>query len=227
MRSEIVAVIPAFECAPSIGAVVAGVRRYLETVVVVDDGSRDGTAEAACRAGARVASLPENHGKGYALREGIRLALDLRPRALAVVLLDGDGQHDPDDLPALFATWDRGEAELVIGTRLEHPEKIPGARYWTNYIGSRVLSWMTGLELRDSQSGLRLLDAELLRRLPLESDGYAIESEMLLKAARRGARVAHVPIRVIYDGLPSHFRPLRDVLRISCAAIYFKVFDDA
>jgi glycosyltransferase involved in cell wall biosynthesis len=228
MRSEIVAVIPAFECAASIGGVVAGVRRHLETVVVVDDGSGDGTAEAAGRAGARVERLPVNHGKGYALRHGIGVALGLQPCApLAVVLLDGDGQHDPDDLPALFAPWDRGEADLVIGTRLEHPERIPGARYWTNYIGSRVLSWMTGLELRDSQSGLRLLDAGLLRRLPLESDGYAIESEMLLKAARRGARVEHVPIRVIYDGLPSHFRPLRDVVRISCAAIYFKVFDDA
>jgi len=225
MRSDIVAVIPAFECAASIGAVVGSVRRHLETVVVIDDGSGDGTAEAAGRAGAQVERLPENRGKGHALRRGLERALALDPRA--VVLLDGDGQHDPDDLPALFVPWDRGEADLVIGTRLEHPEKIPGARYWTNYVGSRVLSWMTGLELHDSQSGLRLLDAGLLRRLRLESDGYAIESEMLLKAARRGARVAQVPIRVIYDGLPSHFRPVRDVLRISCAAIYFKVFDDA
>jgi hypothetical protein len=104
---------------------------------------------------------------------------------------------------------------------------IPAARFWTNYIGSRVLSWMTGLELDDSQSGLRLLAADLARRLRLEADGYAIESEMLLKAARLGARVAQVPVRAIYDGVPSHFRPLRDTVRISCAAIYYKVFDDA
>jgi glycosyltransferase involved in cell wall biosynthesis len=224
MRSDIVAVIPAFDCAASIAAVVAGVRRHLERVVVVDDGSRDGTAPAAAGAGAEVECLERNRGKGHALRRGFELALAGEPGA--VVLLDGDGQHDPDDLPRLVAPWERGEADLVIGARLEERGKIPGARYWTNYIGSRALSWMTGIELRDSQSGLRLLSADLLRRLRLVSEDYAIESEMLIKAVRLGARVAHVRVQVIYEGEPSHFRPLRDVLRISCAAIYFKVFDD-
>lgn len=225
MRSDIVAVVPALDCAASIGQVVAGVRRHLETVVVVDDGSRDATAEEARRAGAVVERLGRNHGKGYALRRGLEAALGFSPRAL--VLLDGDGQHDPADLPALLGPWERGEADLVIGTRLAHPEKIPPARFWANYIGSRVLSWMTGLQLDDSQSGLRLLTADLARELRLDADGYAIESEMLLKAARLGARLAQVPVRVIYDGVPSHFRPLRDTVRISCAAIYYKVFDDA
>ncbi len=224
MRSDVIAVIPAYRCAQSIGPVVEGVRRHLERVVVVDDGSADGTAAAASAAGANVVSLAQNRGKGAALSAGISAALALEPAA--VLLLDGDGQHDPADVPALVAPWERGEADLVIGSRWAGRAIIPGARYWTNYIGSRVLSWMTGVELFDSQSGYRLLDAELARRLELRSRRYAVESEIVIKAVRLGARLAHVPVRTIYGDQPSHFRPVLDTVRISCAAIYFKVFDD-
>lgn len=224
-RTDVVAVIPAYQCAETVAAVVAGVRKVLAAVVVVDDGSSDETAAAARAAGAAVEVLPENRGKGFALRRGIELALTLEPRALA--LLDADGQHSPEDLPALLAVWDRNEADMVIGARLaKGSEVIPRARYWTNYIGSRILSWMSGRELEDSQSGYRLLSAALIGRLGLVSNGYAIESEMLLKAAARGARIAHAPIRVIYDGAESHFRPVMDTVRISLAAIRTKVFDD-
>jgi glycosyltransferase involved in cell wall biosynthesis len=224
MRTDLAAVIPAFRCAGTIGAVVEEARRHVPVVYVVDDGSGDATAEEARRAGARVESLHANRGKGYALRRGIVLALAARPAAVA--FLDGDGQHDPRALPALVRAWEEGMGDLVIGARLMDPGRIPGPRYWTNYIGSRILSWMAGVELADSQSGYRLLDAELLRRLPLRSDGYAIESEMLLKAVKRGARIAHVPVEAIYNGAGSHFRPIRDTLRIACEAIYFQVFDD-
>lgn len=218
------AVIPAYQAAATIGAVVRGVRRRLEHVIVVDDGSSDSTAEAAEREGARVERLPANGGKGVALRVGIERALALEPRALA--LLDADGQHDPDDLDALLAAWDAGTADLVIGARLADRDEIPTARFWTNYIGSRILSWMCGVELEDSQSGYRVISAPLARELGLASDGFAIESEMLIKAARRGARIAHVRVRTIYNAGGSHFRPLLDTFRISCASIYFKVFDD-
>ena len=114
----------------------------------------------------------------------------------------------------------------MIGARLADREQIPSARFWTNYIGSRVLSWMTGAELEDSQSGYRLLSASLARRLRLRSDGYPIESEMLIKAARLAARFEHVRVSTIYNDEGSHFRPVLDTFRISCAAIYFKVFDD-
>jgi glycosyltransferase involved in cell wall biosynthesis len=224
-RHDLVAVIPAYRCAGSVGKVVEGVRRIVPAVIVIDDGSDDPTAEAARAAGAAVEVLERNRGKGFALRRGIQLALTMNPAA--VVLLDADGQHDPEDLPSLISAWDRGQGDLVVGTRLAHGREVmPSARYWTNYIGSRILSWMTGWELEDSQSGYRLLAADLLRRMPLTSDGYAIESEMLLKAARRGARLAHAPIRVIYEGAQSHFQPLRDTVRISLAAIRVKVFDD-
>lgn len=216
--------IPAYRAEPTLGAVVDGARRHLARVVVVDDGSDDATAEVARAAGAEVLVLERNRGKGFALRQGISRALAGEPRA--IVLLDADGQHHPDDLPVFLRAWDERRPDLVIGCRLEDRRDIPPARFWTNYIGSRVLSWMTGFELLDSQSGYRLLSAALARGLGLTADGYAIESEMLIKAARRGARLEHVRVRTIYNDAGSHFRPVLDTFRISCASIYFKVFDD-
>jgi glycosyltransferase involved in cell wall biosynthesis len=226
LRRDLVAVVPAFEAEATVGAVVAGVRRRLERVIVVDDGSTDATSRAAAAAGATVERLPENRGKGAALRRGIELGLADPAGPEALLLLDADGQHDPEDLAQLVAAWDRSRPDLLIGARLAEAERIPPVRYWTNYIGSRILSWMTGLELEDSQSGYRLLAAPLARRLGLVSDGYAIESEMLIKAAKLGARIEHVRVRAIYNGAGSHFQPFWDTLRISCAAIYFQVFDD-
>ena len=223
MRRDVVAVIPAYQCAATIGGVVIGVRRFVERVVVVDDGSTDATGDAAAAAGAEVERLPSNRGKGVALLRGIEVAL--AGEAEAVLLLDGDGQHDPADVPRFLAAWDAGEGDLLIGSRMGDPEAIPRARYWTNRIGSRVLSWMTGWEIEDSQSGYRLLAARLLRRLPLASRGYAVESEMLIKAAHRGARLGQVPIRTIYEGNTSHYRPLLDTVRISLWCVYWKAFD--
>jgi glycosyltransferase involved in cell wall biosynthesis len=226
MRSDVVAVIPAYQCAATIGAVARGVRRHLERVVVVDDGSDDATAAEAEAGGALVSRLAENRGKGAALLHGIAVALAGDPAA--VLLLDGDGQHDPADVPAFLAAWDRGDADLVIGSRMAEgkSQAIPRARYWTNRIGSRILSWMTGWDIEDSQSGYRLLAAKLLRELGMESRGYAVESEMLLKAAHRRARLAQVPIRVIYEGNVSHYRPVLDTVTIVLWSVYFKAFDE-
>ncbi len=224
-RRDVVAVIPAYQAGRTVRAVVQGVRAELETVIVVDDGSNDDTSEAARSAGARVERLPTNSGKGAALRRGLELALEGEPEAL--VLLDADGQHDPADLPRLLECWDRRRADLVVGARLADAAPIPPVRFWTNYIGSRILSWMTGYELEDSQSGYRLLSADLVRRLALRSQDYAVESEMLIKSAKLGASIAHVRVRTIYNDGGSHFRPLRDTFRISVASIYFKVFDES
>ena len=224
MGTELVAAIPAFNCARAIGGVVRGCLRHLPAVYVVDDGSQDDTAKIASEAGARVETLAANRGKGFALRRAIDNALVAEPPA--VLLLDGDGQHSPDDIPGFLDAWRRQDADLWIGSRMAEAEKIPRSRYWTNHLGSRVLSYMTGYDLEDSQSGFRLLRSSLLRRLKLCSDGYAIESEMLIKAAKLSARVAHIPIQTIYEGAESHFHPLLDTLRISWASTYFQVFCD-
>lgn len=243
-RSDVIAVIPAYQCAVTLGEVVAGVREHVSRVVVVDDGSTDGSGEVARRAGARVLTNRRNRGKGHALRRGFAEALawggvagepeagidppiepDLEPIA-AVAMIDGDGQHAPDDLPAILAAWDEGRGDLLVGARLKDREKIPPHRYWTNTIGSRLLSWITGVDLEDSQSGYRLMAADLLARLPLTSNGYAIESEMLIKAAKRDARIAHVRVQTIYHSrVPSFYRPILDTTRIVCASIWYRLFD--
>ncbi len=230
-RPDVVAVIPAYQCAVTIGEVVEGTLRHVARVIVVDDGSTDGTGAAAAAAGAEVVTNERNRGKGNALRRGFDHLLaevdpEVDPEVGAVALLDGDGQHDPDDLPILLAAWDEGEYGLIVGGRLTARASIPPHRYWTNTIGTKLLSWVTGVVLEDSQSGYRVLSVDLLRRMDLRSDGYAIESEMLIKAARRRARIGQVVIRTIYhDRVPSFYRPVRDTVYITLASAYHRLFD--
>jgi glycosyltransferase involved in cell wall biosynthesis len=165
--------------------------------------------------------LPENSGKGSAIRAG--LVKILASDATHVVFLDADGQHDPADLPALLGAARQGD-DFVIGSRMARPEETPAVRYRTNEIGSRILTRMTGHDVEDGQSGYRVIAADLLRSLKLTARGYLIETEILLKASPRVAGFRHVPIRAIYGG-PSHYRPFRDTWIISWGAVYYKVFE--
>ncbi len=216
-----VGLVPAYQAGETVGAVARGARRFLPRVLVVDDGSTDGTAERAAEAGAEILRLSANHGKGSALRAGLSRLLE--SDVTHVAFLDADGQHDPEDLPKLLWAARQGE-DFVIGSRMAFAGPIPAVRYKTNEIGSRILSRMTGLEVEDSQSGYRVVAARVLRGLRLNARGYAIETEMLLKAAPRVRRFRHVPVRVLYGG-PSHYRPFRDTWKISWGAVYYKVFE--
>jgi glycosyltransferase involved in cell wall biosynthesis len=213
--------IPAYQAEGSVAEVVRGALLYVPTALVVDDGSTDGTSRQADDAGARVLRLSENSGKGSAIRAGLERVL--ASDATHVVFLDADGQHDPDDLPALLAAARQGN-EFVIGSRMARPEETPAVRYRTNEIGSRILTRMTGHDVEDGQSGYRVIAADLLRGLTLSARGYLIETEILLKAAPHVARFCHVPVRAIYGG-PSHYRPFRDTWIISWGAVYYKVFE--
>ena len=217
-----VALVPAYDCAATIFDVVVRTREIVETVCVVDDGSRDDTAAEAARAGAAVLLRRHNGGKGAAIRSGLSRLLSDR-RHTHVLFLDGDGQHDPAEAPAFLDAARRGE-QFVIGSRMDARESIPAYRYETNRIGDLILSRMTGLPVEDGQSGFRLVAAELLRRMHLGASGYLIETEMLLKAAPFLRRFATVPIRAIY-GAPSHYRPFRDTWKISWGAVFIKVFE--
>ncbi|HPC83902.1 MAG TPA: glycosyltransferase family 2 protein [Thermoanaerobaculaceae bacterium] len=220
MTPSVAALIPAFNCAAAIEAVVRGTRRHVAEVLVVDDGSSDGTAAAARRAGARVVVHERNCGKGPALRSG--LAVLLGEAWTHVLMLDGDGQHDPEDIPGFLAAAER--ADLALGNRLHRPEAIPARRFWTNFIGTRALELMTGYPLEDSQCGFRLVAAPLLRRMGLVGNRYSVDTEILVRAGKLRARFAHVPVRVIYGGAtPSHYRPLRDTVHIVFSAVRFKV----
>lgn len=216
-----VALVPAYQAAETVGPVVRGLLRHVPRVLVVDDGSADATAQRAADAGAEVLRLPENGGKGSAIRAG--LARLLSSDATHVAFVDSDGQHDPQDLSRLLEAVGEGD-DFVIGSRMARPDETPAVRYRTNEIGSRILSRMTGHHVEDGQSGYRVVSAALLRGLNLNSRGYMIETEILLKAAPHVPRFRHVPVRAIYGG-PSHYRPFVDTWIISWGAVYYKVFE--
>jgi glycosyltransferase involved in cell wall biosynthesis len=217
------ALIAAFNEARHVAQVVDGARLHVEHVYVIDDGSTDGTAEAARAAGATVLRHESNLGKGRALRTGLRHVLD-NPYG-CVVLLDADLQHDPAEIPKLLAAAERG-ADLVLGEREFSREVMPAARFYSNVIGSRILSWFVGADVVDSQSGFRVVRSDLLRQIPLTGRGYEIETEMLIKLMRAGARLERIPVRRLqYDGARSHLRPVRDTFRTCMLALRYRFLE--
>ena len=203
------ALVPAHDEADRIAWVVTGAARHLP-VLVVDDGSTDGTAEAARAAGASVLEQRPNRGKGAALRAGFREAL--QSGMDAVVTLDGDGQHDPAEIPEFLAERDRLTAaglpsELIIGRR--DFAGMPLVRRIANNLGTIVLSVALGRHVPDNQSGYRLVGRRLMAAaLDSTEAGFAFEVEMIAICLREGWPIGWVPIRTIYAGERSHMRPL-------------------
>jgi glycosyltransferase involved in cell wall biosynthesis len=219
--ARVLAVIPGYEEGPRIAAVVTRSRRHLP-VLVVDDGSTDDTAAQAAAAGAIVLPQRPNQGKGAALRMGFRRAL--ADGFDAVVTLDADGQHDPDEIPAFLAAFgllglpDAPGAsgtvpaagprpELVIGRR--DFARMPPVRRLSNTLGGAAFSWAVGRPIPDNQSGYRLLGRRLMAAMvDSHETGFEFEVEMIAICLRRGWALGWVPISTIYAGAPSHVRPL-------------------
>lgn len=218
-----VAIIPAFNEARSIGDVVSGLHGVVAHVLVVDDGSTDQTAARAREAGAEVLSRGTNTGKGSAVRAG--LAHVMTGPFTHVLFLDGDMQHRPSEASRLLDAAERTGADLVLGQRQFSREGMPSARYHANRIGSRALSWFVGTPVQDSQCGFRVCRIESLRGLPLRARGYEIETEMLVKLRRRGARLASVPITAVYGAERSKLRPVRDTTRTCFLAVYYQFLE--
>jgi glycosyltransferase involved in cell wall biosynthesis len=210
----IVALIPGYNEAPRIGAVIREARQRLP-VIVVDDGSSDGTADVAREAGATVVEQRPNQGKGAALRAGFRRAID--DGATAILTLDADGQHDPREIPRFL---EAGAADpppdLVIGSR--NFRAMPPVRRLSNELGRIAFSWAVGRPIPDNQSGYRLVSRRLAEAtLASDEHGFAFEVEQITTCIRMGGTIAWVPIRTIYAGEPSHIRPiahLREFVRI-------------
>jgi len=205
------AVIPCLNEARNIAEVVASTREFVPTVLVVDDGSQDDTAEIARRSGAEIIRHAVPQGKGAALQAGWRRALERGfDWALA---LDGDGQHAAADIPKFFDAAERLGAKLVVGNRMKNPEGMPRVRRWVNRWMSKRISAMAGTSLPDSQCGFRLMNLPAWNQLAVKAVHFEIESDVLLAFARSGCPIEFVPIRVIYKGERSKIHPVRDTVR--------------
>ncbi|MDX2227815.1 MAG: glycosyltransferase family 2 protein [Verrucomicrobiae bacterium] len=213
LKRRILAIIPARNEEAMIARVLRGVLPQVSAVLVVDDGSTDRTVPVASRCGAWVISPPRTGGKGLALRAGLQFAEE--NGFDAVVLMDGDGQHDPGDLDGFLERARQTEGTVLIGNRFPGAfRRMPRGRLWVNRAMSQVLTLMTGLDLPDSQCGFRYLPRAAYAGVAFRARHYEIETEMILHWARTGIPVQFVPIRCVYPpGGHSGIRPVADALR--------------
>ncbi len=224
MSERILVLVPAFNAAPSIANVLRGCREQMRDLVVVDDGSRDATGEIARDAGAMVLRHEVNRGKGAALKTGFAYALD--NGFDGVVTLDADGQHLPSEIPKILAARAETGADLIIGGRSHLFDHMLPRRRMANRFSAWSISTAAGTRVTDSQSGFRFYSAALLRGVTLRSDGFDMESEIIVRAGRGGFRVVTTPIELGFiDGVcTSHYKPLGDTLRIAWTVIKTRVF---
>jgi glycosyltransferase involved in cell wall biosynthesis len=207
--TQVLTLIPAWNEVDFIAPIVsATVQQY--PVLVVDDGSTDSTAQIAKDLGATVISHSENRGKGIALQTGFQWFLDNDYDA--VITLDADGQHDPEEIPSFIEAYERSGADLIIGRR--DFRKMPFPNNFANWIGSLMLTLVLGRRIFDNQSGFRLHSRHLLRSIELRATGFEREVEMVVMTVCGGFDLDWVDIRTIYGtGKKSYFHPWHDSLR--------------
>lgn len=221
------AIIPAYQAAPTIADVVSDVRSAwqaalgeLPRVVVVNDGSTDATSRQAQRAGADVLEHPSNRGKGAALRTGLAHAHGLK--ASIAVTLDADGQHPASEVVRVLGHPAPANA-LVLGVRDLEGAGAPRANQFSNAFSNAWLSAFAARKLLDTQCGLRRYPVRETLALGARANGFGFEAEVVLRAARAGLAIEHVPVRVIYPPAgerTTHFHPWRDPFRIVLRVIY-------
>jgi len=180
-------------------------------LLVVDDGSTDGTGETAGAHGAEVSTHEINRGKGQALLTGFEWA---RNRNLDWVLtMDSDGQHLPADLASFLAFVEADSADVVVGNRMAAVEGMPWIREMTNRFTSAIVGRLAGTPIPDSQNGYRMFRVSFLHDLRLTTTNFDMESEILVRLARRGARITSVPVATVYGEEISAIHPWRDTIR--------------
>jgi len=216
---KLLAVIPALNAERTIGDVVRKTREQIQDVIVIDDGCTDRTADVARAEGATVLRHEVNRGKGASLKSGF--AYGREHDYDAVITLDADGQHLPSEIPKIIQAWQESGADLVIGGRAHLFDHMLPRRRMANRFSAWAIAKAAGTRVSDSQSGFRLYTARLLREVKLRSDGFDMESEVIIRAGVRKMRIVVTPVDLGFiDGLStSHYRPLGDTLRIAWTGI--------
>ncbi len=196
-NTNVVIIIPAYNEERFIGTTVLQARKFADTVIVIDDGSKDATADVADRAGATVVQHQKNSGKGVAVETGFGVARQYNPDV--VIMMDADGQHIADELPRVAQPVIDGEADIVVGSRyLEATSDVPTHRVWGHRVFNTITHRTSGVKVTDSQSGFRAFSARAIQVLTFSSAGFSVESEMQFLAHDHNLRVVEVPITILY-----------------------------
>ena len=203
--------LPAYNESKAIGRIIQESSEFISEIVVIDDGSLDETAEIATACGAVCLKNTINRGKGNALRKGFTYALASGYEL--VFTMDSDGQHQPSDIPRFLEHFGNTRPDILIGARETQDLRtsMPLHRRVNNCLISYVGSKLCGQHVPDFQSGYRLIRAEVLRQVQLETERYETESELLIKAGRTGFRIESLPIPTRYGDEISHIKPLREI----------------
>jgi glycosyltransferase involved in cell wall biosynthesis len=213
----IVAIIPAFEEAKTIGQILLTTEKFVDKIIVIDDGSSDFTGDIAKRMGFATLKHDSNQGKGAALRTGVEyakthVAFDI------LVTLDADLQHDPADIPRIVEPIIDGSADLVIGVRPMDSKIMPRDRIAGNKLFDAMSNKLDGEKLHDTQSGFRAYSASAIGKIHFVENGMAIESQTFIDAKSAGLRIREVPVSTTYEGIVpkrsrlNHFSQVLDYL---------------
>jgi glycosyltransferase involved in cell wall biosynthesis len=221
-KPKIVAVIPCYNTEAHVGEVVTKARKYVDEVIIVDDGSTDDTVNEATYAGAKVVGHDQNRGYGGAIRTCIREAR--RNDVDILVIIDGDGQHNADEIPLFIEPILKKEADLVIGSRfIKHEHNMPGYREF----GIKVITWLwnvfSKVRVTDAQSGFRSYSKPLMQDLVLYEDKMDISIEILEEARRLGAVIKEVPISCHYTHSRISINAFKHGIPVALSAIRLRL----
>jgi glycosyltransferase involved in cell wall biosynthesis len=217
LGKDLTVVIPCYNAGHRVHGVVERALAFVDRVFVIDDGSTDHGVDALRGLPVHVIAFPENRGKGAALLEGFRAALH-DPDTCCVAVIDADGQHDPAELPALYAAFQAQHADLVIGARAFDARTVPWPSRFGNKLTAAITARLFQRRLPDTQSGFRLHSRRFLEAVLAHVPGGRYETEMaiVIQAIRGGYTIESVPIQTLYEAgnASSHFRRIRDSLRV-------------
>ncbi len=212
MNFDILLLIPAFNEENFLDELLTKVQNHFppDQILVVNDGSTDRTEAIAKSHGVNIISHFPNRGKGFSLNRGFDYAIE--HGFDAVITMDADLQHDPDEIPLFVEAYARG-CDLVIGSRWKDMSNMPLDRYLSNRLTTTIVSAIAGRKVEDSQSGYRLISTDVLRKVRVKASHYDAESELIVKAARAGFKLCNVPIKTIYGQESSSINKFMDTYR--------------
>lgn len=214
--ARVTAVIPCFNTEHFIAEVVSKTRKHVLKPIVINDGSTDNTATVAVGAGAAIVNHPINKGYGEAIRSGFKAGGD----ADVLVILDGDGQHDPDEIPLLLEPILRNEADLVIGSRfLSNGHKVPSYRVFGIKVITFLWNFGARVKVTDAQSGFRAYGGNIINSFSLTEKGMGISIEILEQARRCGARIREVPVSCTYTSSKMDLKAIRHGLGVAVSVL--------